>query len=104
MWFEITAEVARGGGVCAQIDIGPAERLLVFDDPAALDVPAATQADLFAHHIGIAAADGRFTGSVPAAVTALLTGFYGVPLAIGPDRLDELDAAYRAHLDHILPA
>jgi AcrR family transcriptional regulator len=102
MWFEITAEVARGGGVCAPVDIGPAERLLVFGDRAALDVPARSQADLFADHLTAAAAAGSLGGSVLAAATALLTGFYGVPLALGPGRLTELSAAYRAHLDHVL--
>jgi AcrR family transcriptional regulator len=102
MWYEITAEVARGGGVCAPVDISPAERLLVFADPAALDVPPRSQADLFADQLSAATAAGRFAGPVPATVTALLTGFYGVPLALGPDRLSELGDAYRAHLDHVL--
>ena len=99
MWFEITAEVARGGGVCVPVDIGPAERLLVFDDPAALEVPVRPQDELFAEHLTAA---GRFAGRIPQTVTALLAGFYGVPLALGPDRLAELDAAYRAHLDDVL--
>ncbi|GAA4959340.1 TetR/AcrR family transcriptional regulator [Actinoplanes utahensis] len=92
MWFEITAEVARGGGVCAVLDISEAERLLVFDDPRALDIALTPQADLFRRHLAPS------PGS-EAAVTGLLAGFYGVPLALGADRLDELRDAYRAHVD-----
>lgn len=97
MWFEITAEVARGGGVCAVLDISPAERLLVFDDLHALDVALTPQADLFRHHL--APAPDR-----DAVVTGLLAGFYGVPLALGADRLDGLREAYRALVDRYTTA
>jgi AcrR family transcriptional regulator len=92
MWFEITAEVARGGGVCAVLDISAAERLLVFDDERALDVALTPQAELFRGHLA-GAPDPE------AAVTGLLAGFYGVPLALGADRLGELRDAYRANVD-----
>ncbi|CRK61845.1 hypothetical protein [Alloactinosynnema sp. L-07] len=97
LWFEITAEIARGGGLCAVQEVSAAERLMVFDDPAALDVEITPQADLFANHL--AQVPGL---DVPAAVTALLTGFYGVPLALGEGRLDELADAYREHVDRVL--
>ncbi|MGY0235894.1 TetR/AcrR family transcriptional regulator [Longispora urticae] len=102
MWFEITGEVARGGGLCAVLDVGAAERLLVFGTPAALDVAIVPQGDLFAGHLAVAAGRGELTGPVDAAVTALLAGFYGVPLALGESRLAELEAAYSAHLDQVL--
>ncbi|GII05581.1 TetR/AcrR family transcriptional regulator [Planobispora takensis] len=92
MWFEITAEVARGGGICAVLDISAAERLLVFDDLRALEVALTPQADLFRRHLPP-------SPDREAAVTGLLAGFYGVPLALGADRLDELCDAYRTHLD-----
>ncbi|GIG56844.1 hypothetical protein Lfu02_12160 [Longispora fulva] len=102
MWFEITAEVARGGGVCAVLDVGAAERLLVFGTPAALDVEITPQAELFARHLAVAAAHGELAVPVDAAVTALLAGFYGVPLALGESRLTDLGQAYAAHLDQVL--
>lgn len=102
LWYEITAEVARGGGVCTQIEISPAERLLAFGDPAMLRVHGAPQPELFEQHLTKAKAAGEYPGRVPDAVTSLLTGFYGVPLALGRDRLDELPAAYRRQLDHVL--
>lgn len=98
MWFEITAEIARGGGLCAPQEISAAERLMVFGDPAALEIPVTPQADLFQHHLRAA---GQ-TDAVPAAVTALLTGFYGVPLALGEGRLDELADAYRDHVTRVV--
>lgn len=101
MWFEITGEVARGGGLCAVPDIRPAERLLVFDDPAALDVDVTPQADLFRHHLVVADGHGLLATPVSDAVTALLASFYGVPLALGQDRLGELESAFAAHLDRI---
>jgi AcrR family transcriptional regulator len=104
MWFEITGEVARGGGVCAVPDIGSAERLLVFDDPAALGVEVTPQADLFRRHLVVAEGQGQLATPVSEAVTALLACFYGVPLALGQERLGELESAYAAHLDHILAA
>ncbi|GAA4588651.1 AcrR family transcriptional regulator [Actinoplanes octamycinicus] len=97
MWFEITAEVARGGGVCAVLDISAAERLLVFDDPRALDVALTPQGDLFRRHLAS-------SPDPEAAVTGLLAGFYGVPLALGADRLGELRDAYRAHVDRFAVA
>ncbi|MDI6098594.1 TetR family transcriptional regulator [Actinoplanes sp. NEAU-A12] len=103
MWFEITAAVARGGGVCLPLEISPAERLMVFDDVSALDVVITDQADLFRRHLR-AAGHLPATPDQEAAVTGLLTGFYGVPLALGAARLDELHGAYRAHVDRFLPA
>jgi hypothetical protein len=97
MWFEITAEVARGGGVCAVLDISTAERLLVFDDLRALDVALTPQADLFRRHLAP-------SPDPEAAVTGLLGGFYGVPLALGADRLDELREAYRTLVDRYTTA
>jgi AcrR family transcriptional regulator len=97
MWFEITAEVARGGGVCAVLDISTAERLLVFDDLRALDVALTPQADLFRRHLAP-------SPDPEAAVTGLLAGFYGVPLALGADRLDELREAYRTLVDRYTTA
>jgi AcrR family transcriptional regulator len=102
MWFEITAEVARGGGLCAVLDISPPERLLVFDDPAALHIAVTPQADLFAHHLAIAKTSGHLVGTVPDAVTALLAGFYGIPLALGHERLDDIAGTYSAHLDRFV--
>lgn len=102
MWFEITGEVARGGGLCAVLDISSVERLLVFADPAALDVEITPQADLFEHHLAVADRQGRLAIAVPEAVTMLLTGFYGTPLALGQSRLAELGEAYAAHLDRIV--
>lgn len=102
MWFEITAEVARGAGVCEVIDVGAAERLLVFGDEAALGVPITPQADLFASHLAVARRDDRPGLDVSQATTALLAAFYGVPLALGRDRLGELADAYRSQLDRIL--
>jgi AcrR family transcriptional regulator len=97
MWFEITAEVARGGGICAVLDISAAERLIVFDDLRALDVALTPQADLFRRHLPP-------SPDAEQAVTGLLAGFYGVPLALGADRLDELRDAYRAHVDRYTTA
>ena len=97
MWFEITAEVARGGGICAVLDISAAERLLVFDDPRALDVALTPQADLFRRHLAP-------SPGAEAAVTGLLAGFYGVPLALGADRLDDLQEGYRTLVDRYTTA
>ncbi|MGH3861996.1 TetR/AcrR family transcriptional regulator [Actinokineospora sp.] len=97
MWFEITAEIARGGGLCAPQEISAAERLLAFGDPAALEIAVTPQADLFEHHLRVAG-----LADVPAAVTALLTGFYGVPLALGEGRLDQLADAYRDHVTRVV--
>ena len=97
LWFEITAEVARGGGICAVLDIRAAERLLVFDDLRALDVALTPQADLFRRHLPPSPDREQ-------AVTGLLAGFYGVPLALGADRLDELRDAYRVHVDRYTTA
>jgi AcrR family transcriptional regulator len=102
LWFEITAEASRGGGVCEVLDVSPAERLLVCATPAALDVTIQTQAELFAQHLTVARRERQLVGSVPDAVTGLLTGFYGVPLALGPGQLGHLGRAYRAHLDRFL--
>jgi AcrR family transcriptional regulator len=102
LWFEITAEVARGAGLCEILDISDAERLLVFDDEAALGVPVTPQADLFAHHLDAARREGRPGLNVSQSTTALLAAFYGVPLALGPGRLGELASAYRRQLDHVL--
>ncbi|WP_433254542.1 TetR/AcrR family transcriptional regulator [Streptosporangium sp. CA-135522] len=95
MWFEITAEVARGGGICAVLDIGPAERLMVFDDERALNIALTPQADLFRHHLR----SSDDTDGTEVGVTGLLAGFYGVPLALGTARLNELREAYRTHVD-----
>jgi AcrR family transcriptional regulator len=102
LWFEITAEVARGAGLCEILDISDAERLLVFDDEAALGVPITPQADLFANHLAAARQDGRPGLDVSQSATALLAAFYGVPLALGPGRLGELASAYHCQLDRIL--
>lgn len=102
MWFEITAEVARGGGVCAVQEISTAERLLVFDDVGALDVEITPQTDLFTRHLRIAADTGDLHGDVDRAATALLTGFYGVPLALGAAHLAEIADAYGDHVDRVL--
>jgi AcrR family transcriptional regulator len=102
MWFEITAEIARGAGLCDVLEIGDAERLLVFDDEAALDVPVLPQAELFARHLAVAWQDHRPADDVDRATTALLAAFYGMPLALGRDRLGELASAYHCQLDHIL--
>lgn len=102
LWFEITAEIARGAGLCEILDISDAERLLVFHDEAALGVPVTPQADLFARHLTAARQDGRPGLDVSEATTALLAAFYGVPLALGRDRLGELAAAYHRQLDQVL--
>jgi AcrR family transcriptional regulator len=102
LWFEITAEIARGAGLCQALDISDAERLLVFQDQAALGVPVTPQADLFARHLTAARQDGLPGLNVGQATTALLAAFYGVPLALGPGRLDELADAYHSQLDRIL--
>jgi AcrR family transcriptional regulator len=102
LWFEITAEIARGAGLCETLDISDAERLLVFQHKAALGVPVTPQADLFTRHLTAARQDGRPGLNVGQATTALLAAFYGVPLALGPGRLDELAGAYRSQLDQIL--
>jgi AcrR family transcriptional regulator len=102
MWFEITAEIARGGGLCEVLDISGAERLLVFRHEAAIGVPVTPQADLFGRHLTAARQDGRPGLNVGQATTALLAAFYGVPLALGPGRLGELAGAYHRQLDQIL--
>lgn len=102
LWFEITAEIARGAGLCEALDISDAERLLVFNDEAALGVPVTPQADLFARHLAAARHNCRPGLDVSEATTALLAAFYGVPLALGPGRLGELAAAYHSQLDSIL--
>jgi AcrR family transcriptional regulator len=102
LWFEITAEIARGAGLCEALDISDAERLLVFRDEAALAIPVTPQADLFARHLAAARQDGRPGLNVGRATTALLAAFYGMPLALGPGRLGELPGAYHSQLDQIL--
>lgn len=102
MWFEITAEIARGAGLCETLHISDAERLLVFHDETALGVPVTPQADLFARHLAAARQDSRPGLNVGQATTALLAAFYGVPLALGPGRLGELADAYHSQLDQIL--
>jgi AcrR family transcriptional regulator len=102
MWFEITAEIARGAGLCEILDISGAERLLVFHDDAAIGVPVTPQADLFRRHLTAARHDGRPGLNVGQATTALLAAFYGVPLALGPGRLGELADAYHRQLDQVL--
>jgi hypothetical protein len=75
----------------------------VFDDVRALDVAITPQAELFAHHLRVAAGAGELAGGdEDTAVTALVAGFYGVPLALGEARLDELAAAYRTQLDRVV--
>jgi AcrR family transcriptional regulator len=102
LWFEITAEIARGAGLCEVLDVSDAERLLAFDDEAALGVPVTPQADLFARHLAAARQDGRPGLNVSQATTALLSAFYGVPLALGPARLGELADAYHSQLERVL--
>jgi AcrR family transcriptional regulator len=102
LWFEITAEIARGAGLCEALDIGDAERLLVFSDEAALGVPVTPQAGLFARHLAAAREDGRPGLDVGQATTALLAAFYGVPLALGPGRLGELASTYHSQLERVL--
>lgn len=102
LWFEITAEIARGAGLCEILDISDAERLLVFGDEAALGIPVTPQADLFARHLAAARQHGRPGLDVSEGTIALLAAFYGVPLALGRDRLGELAPAYHRQLDHIL--
>lgn len=102
MWFEITAEVAHGAGVCEALDISAAERLLVFGDEAALAVPVTPQASLFARHLAVIRQQDHPGLEVDQATTALLAAFYGVPLALGQDRLSELPGAYRRQLEHVL--
>jgi AcrR family transcriptional regulator len=102
MWFEITAEIARGAGLCEVLDISGAERLLAFGDEAAIDVPVTPQADLFRRHLTAARHDDRPGLNVGQASTALLAAFYGVPLALGPGRLGELADAYHRQLEEVL--
>ncbi|MBB4935465.1 AcrR family transcriptional regulator [Lipingzhangella halophila] len=102
MWFEITAEVARGAGLCEAPEISAAERLLVFGIDEALAVPATPQSELFARHLATAWGQGPDDPDVDQATTALLAAFYGVPLALGHDRLDELDGAYHHQIEHVL--
>lgn len=102
LWFEITAEIARGAGLCEILVISDAERLLAFSDEAALGVPVTPQADLFARHLAAARDDGRPGLDVGQATTALLAAFYGVPLALGRDRLGELAGAYHSQLERVL--
>jgi len=99
MWFTITGETARTGGLCEPADISAAERLLAFDDdPRALTTPCPSHNELFTHHVAhlVKADDVAWT------VDLLIGTFYGIPLALGPERLADLPAHYRRSLDLIM--
>jgi AcrR family transcriptional regulator len=99
LWFEISAEIARGGGLCEPIEVGDAERLLAFADERALGIEPVSQRSLFAQHVQLLSGPNHTKEQV---LDDLLSAFYGVPLALGQHRLADLHGTYRRAVESAL--
>lgn len=101
MMFEIIGWKSLQPAIHASGVISAAERRLAFPDlPEALEAAPCPQAELFDAHLQAAVAGGDLPPRADreAAGVALVSLFYGVPLALGQARIEQAGRLYRAEL------